>query len=96
MLRYLSLFWSFDQTPHFVPGPRNLQIKHCLQEAETLILTIWCGRSPVYLEHSQIQMCFRALSGAEPEEIDALSAFSLISKRFSVFNHIKFGFRHLN
>ncbi len=49
----------------------------------------------MYLEHSQIQTCFRALSGAEPE-IDALSAFSLISQRFSVFNHIKFGFRHLN
>ncbi len=49
----------------------------------------------MYLEHSQIQMCFRTLSGAEPE-IDAISAFSLISLRFSVFNHIKFGFRHLN
>ncbi len=73
MLHYLSLLWSFDQSPHFVPGPRNLQIKHCLQEAETLILTIWCGRSPVYLEQSQIQTGFRALSGAEPE-IDALGA----------------------
>ncbi len=35
-----------------------------------LILTI-----TVYLEHSQIQTCFHALSGADPE-LDALSAFS--------------------
>ncbi len=74
MLRYLSLLWSFDQTPHFVQDLAIYKLSTALQEVETLILNrLTRTITGVFRTFTNSNVISRFVL-ADPE-IDALSAF---------------------
>ncbi len=60
------------------------------------ITPVWLERSVYHVISCWIQICFRALAGAEPDW--TCWALVILSQILSVFNHIMLilGFRHLN